>query len=316
MRLPLALMVTAAAIAVTLTGCTAPSPEPEASAGASSDLVEVSGDFGETPRVDFPTPLTPEATQCSTVIEGDGEHLAAGQQALVGLAVYNGSTGEEIQVVGFGDEDPVPVLVGGGTLSGLSKGLTCASEGSRVAVVVPPADAFGDEGNEQLAIGADDSLVVVFDVHQAFLPKANGAPQLTRDGFPAVVLAPDGRPGITVPDAEPFDTTQVEVLKKGHGQEVESGDEVVVHYTGVLWDDNTVFDSTWQQGGPTSFVVSEESDSQVIPGFSKAIIGQQVGSQVGVVVAPEDGYGDAGTGTIPGGATLFFVIDILGVVGD
>jgi FKBP-type peptidyl-prolyl cis-trans isomerase len=313
-RVPLALMATATALAVTLTGCTAPAPEPEATAGASSDLVEVGGDFGERPRVDFPTPVSPETTQCTEVIEGHGERLVEGQQALVGLAVYNGATGEDIQVVGFDDDEPVPVLLGANTLPGLSKGLSCASEGSRVVVVVPPADAFGEEGNASLGIGAEDSLVVVFDVHESFLARANGTPQVTRDGFPAVVTAPDGRPGITVPDEEPFDTTEVEVLKQGRGAEVESGDQVLVHYTGVLWDDNTVFDSTWEQGGPTSFVVSDGADSEVIPGFAKAIIGQEVGSQVGVVVTPEDGYGDAGNGSVPAGATLFFVIDVLGVV--
>lgn len=313
MRLPLALLATATAAALTLTGCTAP-PEPEATAGASSDLIEVGGDFGEEPRVDFPTPVSPSETQCTEVIEGEGDRLVEGQQALVGLAVYNGSSGEELQVVGFGEEEPVSVLLGASTLPGLRKGLSCAREGSRVAVVVPPADAFGEEGNAQLGIEPEDSLVVVFDVQRAFLRKADGAPQLTRDGFPAVVTAPDGRPGITVPDTEPFETTEVEVLKAGSGEVVEDGDQAVVHYTGVLWSDNEVFDSTWENGGPTAFVVTEGEGAEVIPGFSKALIGQKVGSQVGVVVAPEDGYGEAGGGAIPGDATLFFVIDILGVV--
>ncbi|MGR0219123.1 FKBP-type peptidyl-prolyl cis-trans isomerase [Agromyces sp. ZXT2-6] len=313
MRLPLALLATATAVAVTLTGCTA-APEPEATSGASSDLIEVEGDFGDEPRVDFPTPVSPSETQCTEVIEGDGDRLVAGQQALVGLAVYNGSTGEELTVGGFGEEEPVPILLGGGGIPGFAKGLSCAREGSRVAVVVPPADAFGEAGNEQLGIGPEDSLVAVFDVQRAFLRKADGAPQLSRDGFPAVVTAPDGRPGITVPDTEPFETTEVEVLKAGSGDVVEDGDQVVVHYTGVLWSDNEVFDSTWENGGPTAFVVAEGEGSQVVPGFSEAIIGQTVGSQVGVVIAPEDGYGDTEQPGIPAGSTLFFVIDILGVV--
>ncbi|HEU4756417.1 MAG TPA: FKBP-type peptidyl-prolyl cis-trans isomerase [Agromyces sp.] len=304
MRVPLALMATATALAVTLTGCTAPAPEPEATAGASSDLVEVGGDFGERPRVDFPTPVAPETTQCTEVIEGDGERLVEGQQALVGLAVYNGATGEDIQVIGFDDEDPVPVLLGANTLPGLSKGLSCASEGSRVVVVVPPADAFGEEGNASLGIGAEDSLVVVFDVHEAFLARANGTPQVTRDGFPAVVTAPDGRPGITVPDEEPFETTEVEVLKQGHGEEVESGDQVLVHYTGVGWEDGTVLDSTWQQGGPTTIVVGEDAAAQGSPAFAESLEGLTVGSQVGIAVPADEA----------GNPAAFYVVDILGVV--
>jgi len=313
-RLPLALTASATAVALALTGC-ASAPEPQAEPGASSDLVEVRGDFGEAPRVDFPTPLVPDTTQCTELIEGTGDHLVDGQQALVGLAVYNGTTGDEIQAPqGFGDQDPLPVVLGANTLTGLRTGLSCAREGSRVAVVIPPEDGFGEAGNAGLGIGPDDSLVVIFDVHEAFLPRANGSPRITRDGFPAVVTAPDGRPGITVPDRDPFETTEVEVLKQGNGETVEDGDRVVVHYTGVLWDDNTVFDSSWESGAPASFIVSEGSGSQVIPGFAEALIGQQVGSQVGVVIAPEDGYGDAEQAGIPAGSTLFFVIDILGVV--
>jgi peptidylprolyl isomerase len=297
-------MAIATALAVTLTGCTAPAPEPAATAGASSDLVEVGGDFGERPRVDFPTPVSPGTTQCTEVIEGDGERLVEGQQALVGLAVYNGATGEDIQVVGFDDEEPVPVLLGANTLPGLSKGLSCASEGSRVVVVVPPDDAFGEEGNASLGIGAEDSLVVVFDVHEAFLARANGTPQVTRDGFPAVVTAPDGRPGITVPDEEPFDTTEVEVLKQGHGEEVESGDQVVVHYTGVDWVGGTVVDSTWQQGGPTVIAVGDDAAAQGSPAFASSLQGHEVGSQVGIAVPADEA----------GNAAAFYVVDILGVV--
>ena len=314
MRSPLVLTATAALVALALTGCTAPAPEALASPGASSDLIEVSGKFGEEPRVDFPTPVTPGATQCTEVVEGDGERLVEGLLALVSLAVYNGATGEELQTVGFGDEDPVPVVLGGTTLPGLVKGLSCGSAGSRVVMVVPPADAFGDEGNPSIGLEAEDSLVVVADVRQSFLTRANGAVRPSRDGFPAVVLAPDGRPGITVPKSEPFEETEVEVLKEGSGQVVESGDQVVVHYTGVVWDSNEVFDSSWEQGAPASFVVAEGEGSQVIPGFSEAIIGQKVGSQVAVVVPPDQGYGDAEQAGIPPGSTLVFVIDILGVV--
>jgi len=61
-------------------------------------------------------------------------------------------------------------------------------------------------------------------------------------------------------------------------------------------------------------VVSESDGAQVIPGFAKALIGQQVGSQVGVIVPPSQGYGDQANEQIPAGSTLFFVIDILGVI--
>lgn len=310
MRSSLALIATAGAVVIALTACTAPAPGPEASSGASSDAIVVTGDFGETPDVEFPTPLAPESTQCTEVIAGEGPLLQADQMVLLGASLYDGQTGEEIQTIGFGDEDPVPLTLGGSTLDGFTKGLSCAREGSRVAVVVPPVDAENPSTGEQPA----SSLVAVFDVQRAFPTRANGAVRLTRDGFPAVVLAPDGRPGITVPKEDPFENTEIEVLREGSGPVVESGDQVVVQYTGVTWADNKVFDSTWANGSPAVITVAEGEGSQAIPGFSKAVIGQKVGSQVGVVIPPVDGYGDQASGSIPANSTLFFVIDILGVI--
>jgi peptidylprolyl isomerase len=306
-RSSLALIATAGLVAVALTGC-ANAAAPDASPGQSSEAVVVKGDFGDEPRVEFPTPLVPEETQCTEVIAGEGEYLTADQFVLLGASLFNGTTGEEVQTVGYGDDGPAPLAVSQAQPA-FQKGLTCAREGSRVVVVGPSQDLGGQEGGE--------SAVAVFDVFKAFPARADGSPRLSRDGFPAVVLAPDGRPGITIPNNDPpvKETSEVEVLKQGSGQTVEDGDTVVVQYTGVIWDDSrTVFDSTWEKGAPTTFVVSEGSGSQVIPGFSKAIIGQQVGSQVGVVVPPSDGYGDQDVQNIPANSTLFFVIDILGVI--
>ncbi|KQM83465.1 FKBP-type peptidyl-prolyl cis-trans isomerase [Agromyces sp. Leaf222] len=314
MRSSLALIATAGLVAVALSGCATAAPAPEASPGDSSTTVEVSGKFGDEPKVSFPTPLMPDETQCTEIIEGTGPLLTEGQLAYVGLGVYNGATGDEIQVSGFGDEDAVPLNVNASaTMPGIAKGLTCAREGSRVVVVVPEKDGFGPNGNPSVGVEPGDSIVFVVDVQRAFPSRADGTPRLTRDGFPAVVLAPDGRPGITVPNADPPKSLQQETLLEGSGEVVEDGDTVVVNYTGVLWDEGTVFDSSWENGAPATFTVGE--GGQVIPGFSDAIVGQKVGSQIGVIIPPSEGYGEQGSsGGVPADATLFFVIDILGVV--
>ncbi|WP_116081717.1 FKBP-type peptidyl-prolyl cis-trans isomerase [Agromyces sp. PvR057] len=314
MRSSLALIATAGLVAVALSGCASAAPAPDATPGDSSATVEVTGTFGEEPKVSFPTPLAPEETQCTEIIEGTGPLLTEGQMALVGLGVYNGATGDEIQVTGFGDDDAVPLNVNASaTMPGIAKGLTCAREGSRVVVVVPEKDAFGPNGNPSVGVEPGDSIVFVVDVREAFPSRADGTPRLTRDGFPAVVLAPDGRPGITVPQSDPPKSLQQETLLEGSGEVVEDGDTVVVNYTGVLWDEGTVFDSSWEKGTPATFVVGE--GGQVIPGFSSAIVGQKVGSQIGVIIPPSEGYGEQGSsGGVPANATLFFVIDILGVV--
>ena len=309
MRSSLALIATAGLVAVVLSGCAA-APVPQADAGQSSDAVVVKGDFGEAPQVEFPTPLEPSTTQCTEVIEGEGELLQEGQFVLLGASLFNGTSGEEVQVVGYG-EDAAPLALGGETPNAFTKGLSCAREGSRVVIVAPSEETIAPGEDPESAKGGD-SIVAVFDVKRAFPSRADGAVRLSRDGFPAVVLGPDGRPGITVPKSEPFEDVEVEVLKEGSGPVVEDGDTVVVHYTGVLWVDGTVFDSSWEQGAPAIFTVGE--GGQVVEGFSEAIVGQKVGSQVGVVVPPDAGYGDQGNAKIPANSTLFFVIDILGVV--
>ena len=48
-------------------------------------------------------------------------------------------------------------------------------------------------------------------------------------------------------------------------------------------------------------------------GFAEALEGKTVGSQVLAVIPPDQGYGDQGSGAVPGDATLVFVIDILGI---
>src|SRR5688572_8253804 len=89
-RSPLALIATAGLVAVVLSGCAA-APAPQAVAGQSSDAVVVKGDFGEAPRVEFPTPLEPSTTQCTEVIEGEGELLQEGQFVLLGASLFNGT---------------------------------------------------------------------------------------------------------------------------------------------------------------------------------------------------------------------------------
>ena len=107
MRSSLALIATAGVVAAALTGCSSAPAASEATPGQSSGVVVVTGDFGEQPRVEFPSPLVPQETQCSEVIAGEGERLQEGQQALISLAVLNGATGEEIQYAGFGDDEPI-----------------------------------------------------------------------------------------------------------------------------------------------------------------------------------------------------------------
>ncbi|MDR1712514.1 MAG: FKBP-type peptidyl-prolyl cis-trans isomerase [Propionibacteriaceae bacterium] len=129
-------------------------------------------------------------------------------------------------------------------------------------------------------------------------------PQINKD-IPAVALADDGEPSITPLSADPPAELVVQVLLEGDGAEVAADQTITIQYAGWLWD-GTAFDSSWSKSAPSTF-----SLTGLIKGWQQGLVGQKVGSQVELVIPPELGYGESGNGSIPGGATLVFVVDIL-----
>nr|WP_241429195.1 FKBP-type peptidyl-prolyl cis-trans isomerase [Agrococcus sp. ARC_14] len=97
---------------------------------------------------------------------------------------------------------------------------------------------------------------------------------------------------------------------EGTGEPVAEGDNVLVHYTGIVWETQEVFDSSWERGAPTPMTID---DASLIPGFVDAVVGQPIGSQVVVSIPQELGYNDPATRpeSIGEGEHLLFVIDIL-----
>ena len=172
-------------------------------------------------------------------------------------------------------------------------------------------------GTDALGLNPASTLVVVADTAAAYIGKADGADQLPVAGLPSIVLAPDGEPGFTFGSKTAPTTLQIALLKAGRGAKVAEGDNVVLNYSGVLWGAKELFDSSWAKKAPATLLARPlaADGTGVVAGFAKAIIGQQVGSQVIVVIPPgQYGYpaGSAPSG-VPDGSTMVFVIDILGI---
>ncbi|MDQ1571030.1 MAG: hypothetical protein QOF79_1704 [Actinomycetota bacterium] len=316
------------ALALSLVACTS-SGSASACAptkpGTASAKIKVTGTGAKT-AAKFPAKLTAKSTQRTEIKAGKGRAAAKGDTVDVDYVVYNGTTGKKIDSNSTKAGVPFSLDTAQGLLPGLEKALLCSSSGSRVAAVIPPADAFGSTGNSQLGVGANDSIVFVLDVLKVTkapkatptptpsapatpaLPKANGTPQKAPAGFPTVKLAANGTPTVTIPKTKAPTKLEIADLKKGAGATVAAGDSVTVHYVGLIWDTSKIFDSSWSRGTPATFTTDG-----VIPGFGKALVGQKVGSQVIVVIPPADGYGAAGQSDagIKGTDTLVFVLDIL-----
>lgn len=304
-----------------LAACSAPAPSANAdckptAAGSVSDAVEVTGDFGAKPKVTIDAPLTTKKTERTVVIEGDGDTAVEGDTVNVDFTLFNGKSGDELTGTEYTEGGTEPfTLDEAQPLPGLVMALECSNIGSRIVGVIAADDAFGDTGQPDLGVGAGEPIVFVADVVSIEepatppLPKADGEDQPVEEGFPTVELDADGRPTITIPDTAPPTELQLTVLKKGDGEVVESGANVVVHYVGINWNTKKIFDESWARGEPATF-----NTGQVIAGFTAALEGQTVGSQVLVVIPPAEGYGEAGSPPDIGGTdTLVFVVDILGI---
>ena len=301
-------------VGVGLVGCsasgTAACPRPAASDSALTDLVEISGPIDDEPNADIRTPLRASAERFVDVETGQGTPITTENQLVVlDFTLFSGETGENLVSSPYDGELTriTPMTQWTQLIPGLGNALHCATEGTRVVVTVPPG-GIDPEAASGLGVADDASSVAVVDVRKVYLPAADGAAQFNADrGVPTVVRAPDGRPGIIVPDAVAPSEVIVQTLLKGDGPEVTGDVPVRVHYTGVTWDERTVFDTSWDgEARPL------ELDA-MIPGFAEALRGQTVGSQVLAVIPPDQGYGDQGSGSVPPDATLVFVIDILGL---
>ncbi|MGO1769038.1 MAG: FKBP-type peptidyl-prolyl cis-trans isomerase [Microbacterium sp.] len=314
-KIPAVLTVLAVA-GVSLVACSAAEPiagcERPASNDAVADLIDVSGGADEVPKVSIDEEYSTDKTVFADVEQGDGAELAdMDQVAAIDMAFFSAETGDFIISTPYdGTRQPQTMDNWLGQFPGLEDALTCASAGSRTVVGLP-SDGVSDEMRQQYAAQGfpeDGSLIAVVDVHDVYPRQAWGTAQYNgATNMPSVVRAPDGRPGITVPDKEAPSDLVVETLLKGDGEKVESGDKAVLRYTGVVWDTGEVFDSSWENG--SALVLGDD----MIEGFTKAIEGQTVGSQVMAVIPPDLGYGDQANGPIPAGATLVFVADIVGI---
>ena len=101
----------------------------------------------------------------------------------------------------------------------------------------------------------------------------------------------------------------------GNGAVAAAGKTLTVNYTGWLYDAGAAgsrgaqFDSSVGRG-PFSFKLGA---GMVIGGFEQGFGGMKVGGKRTLVIPASLGYGNAGSGSIPGGAAMVFDVELVGV---
>ena len=96
----------------------------------------------------------------------------------------------------------------------------------------------------------------------------------------------------------------------GTGVRPSVSDTVTVHYAGTFIDGET-FDSSFDRGEPATFPLG-----RLIPAWQMAIPQMGVGDTIELAAPATLAYGPVGKGPIPGGATLLFKVQLLGIEGQ
>ena len=131
------------------------------------------------------------------------------------------------------------------------------------------------------------------------------------DGGDCAAEGSGEKPAVEVPAGPAPSELQSEDLKVGTGPEAKAGDQVTVNYVGVLFDDCTQFDASYDNGQPFPFALGSGS---VIPGWDQGVPGMKVGGRRQLTIPPDLAYGAQGQPpTIPPDATLVFVIDLVSI---
>lgn len=112
------------------------------------------------------------------------------------------------------------------------------------------------------------------------------------------------RPGVKVTASG----LQYEVIKQGTGRKPTKKDTVSCNYIGA-YIDGTEFNNSYNMGGPISFAVTG-----VIKGWTEGLLMMPIGSKWKLYVPYNLAYGPGQYQTIPGGSTLVFEIELLGIV--
>ena len=277
--------------------------------GDAANKITLKNNATGAPTVTVPAGLTSEKIETKVLTEGSGIKFTGDQMVTLEYIGINGGTNQVFQSSKFDGTDTASEYIKSGQQLDFCHGLSGVKEGSTVAVFVPPRIAHNNSGIPDLKVGKTDPIVFVFKLVKVYLGRAIGASQPQQAGFPSVVLAPNGVPGVTIPKTDAPTEQKTSVLIQGHGDKLALGQTITVHYSGFVWGTKTKFESSWDNGQPAQFKLDAGS---LIPGFIDALKGQAIGSQIITVIPPEKAYGSQEQSLIPANSTLIFVIDILG----
>ena len=272
------------------------------------DAVSVSGDVGKAPEVTWKSVMEVDKADEKTLVEGDGEKVADGDNVSVNLYIGNGTTKQEAYST-YKTGTPEELKAGDSNVTELLRDLLDgATYGSREAAVAPAEDMFGEAGNPTMGVAGADSLLVVVDVMEKVVPPkpvetpAAKMPKVVEKGGKVTGLDFTG-----VPKPAPDDDLKRTVLKQGQGAAATTESTLKVNYLGMVHGAKTPFDESYSKQ-PAEFALNS-----VVKGWTYGLEGMKAGARVLLAIPPSLGYGAQAQDNIPANSTLYFVVDVISV---
>ncbi|WP_240541014.1 FKBP-type peptidyl-prolyl cis-trans isomerase [Bifidobacterium colobi] len=293
------------AMCVSLAACSSSSSSDSKNSSKSSANqiagVTAKGKLGEKPTISFNAPMTVSDGSYVVLQQGNGDTIEDGDRVCAQGIALNAKDGTELMDTWTKNTPDCSIKVDSSTLSSTYYNQI---KGAKI--------------NTTIAFGVNDTsssysyiMAMTFVSKSKDLEKATG--EEVKDvpaNLPKVTRAKNGKPSIDMNGQGAADSLVAQTLIKGSGKKLTDKNTVVVKYSGWLTD-GTQFDSSWTKNTTLDADLYSGGQHTVITGWQKGLVGQTVGSQVLLVIPPDEGYGTTAQGSIPANSTLVFVIDIL-----
>jgi FKBP-type peptidyl-prolyl cis-trans isomerase len=125
------------------------------------------GAAGKGPTITIPKTAAPTTLQVKTLIKGTGPVVKKGNYIVVQYTGVNYRTGKVFDS-SWSRSEPWATEIGEGqVIKGWDTGLVGQTVGSRVLLVIPPADGYGKTGSSSAGIKGTDTLVFAIDILSA-----------------------------------------------------------------------------------------------------------------------------------------------------
>jgi peptidylprolyl isomerase len=268
----------------------------------------------ETPPEVEGEPVTlPSGLQYIDIVQGFGDEAKTGEMVAINYSGWLQDT-EMLFDSTVDDITPARVVLGSDSvIDGWNEGIPGMREGGERRLIVPPDLAYGAEGNADLGIPANATLIYDITLIDILAP----LPTPTPSPAPTAPAQTPGAAPATPPEISGEEITTASGLVyidfgPGTGEEAQTGDRLAVNYSGWLQATSVLFDTSLDQA--TAYTVVLGSGG-VIKGWEEGLVGMKEGGKRRLIIPPGLAYGEAGQGdTIPPNSTLIFDIELIDIL--